>query len=68
MDPFYSALSIAWFVGLLVSIYLIYMTWGNAMLVGMFPEGKRWWMPWSRLISLAVFSAVVLYNPFMPRL
>lgn len=57
-------LGIGWAALLLVSIGLIYVTWGNAMLVAMFPEGRRWWMPWARLAALAAYSAVVLIHPF----
>jgi len=57
-------IAIAWSAGVVVSIYLIDMTWGNSMLVGMFPEGWRWWMPWSRLASLAIFAALVHFHPF----
>lgn len=57
-------IGIAWAFGVLVSSLLIYMTWGNIMLVQMFPEGRRWWMPWSRLAALCVFAVVVLFHPF----
>lgn len=57
--------AILWVAGLVVSTFGIYVTWGNAMLVGMFPEGRRWWMPWARLASLTLFAAVVLLHPFV---
>lgn len=56
--------AIAWAAGLLLSIYIVHVFIGNHGLVQMFPEGWRWWMPWSRLAALAVFAAVVLANPF----
>jgi hypothetical protein len=40
------------------------MFWGNVMLVQMFPEGRRWWMPWSRLAALLPFAALVHFHPF----
>lgn len=58
-------IGILWFVAMLVSIGLIYMTWGNAMLVQMFPEGRKWYDMPSRLASLAVFAAVVHFHPFV---
>jgi hypothetical protein len=57
-------LAIGWAAGLLASIAGIYLTWGNAQLVSMFPEGWRWWMPWTRFLALAVFAAIVLIHPF----
>lgn len=56
-------IQILWFIGLLVSIYAIFVTVGMQGLVGMFPEGKRWWHLPSQLLSLAVFSIFVLYHP-----
>lgn len=55
---------IGWAAALLVSVFIVHVYVGNANLVAMFPEGHRWWMPWSRLLSLALFAAVVLANPF----
>lgn len=55
---------IGWAALLLIAVLGIYATWGNAQLVAMFPEGRRWWMPWTRLVSLGVFAAVVLFHPF----
>jgi hypothetical protein len=57
-------LIISWFVALLVSMALVHIAIGNHGLVTMFPEGHRWWMPWTRHASLVVFAAVVLANPF----
>jgi hypothetical protein len=57
-------IAIGWAFGVLVAVWGIYLAWGDTMLVQMFPEGHRWWMPWTRLASLLVFSAVVLANPF----
>lgn len=57
-------LAIAWAALVLLAMAGIYVTWGNAQLVAMFPEGRRWWMPWARLASLAAFSAVILCHPF----
>lgn len=56
--------AISWAGAMLFAALLIYMTWGNIMLVQMFPEGQRWWMPWSRLASITVFAAIVLVHPF----
>jgi len=56
--------AIGWAFGLLVSVVLVHAAIGNHGLVQMFPEGWRWWMPWSRLASLALFAAAVLANPF----
>lgn len=57
-------IAIGWALGLLCTVFGIYVTWGDAQLVNMFPEGRRWWRPWTRLIALTVFAAVVLANPF----
>ena len=56
--------AIGWAVALIVSAWIVRMFMGNADMVAMFPEGRSWWMPWSRLLSLAIFAAVVLANPF----
>lgn len=61
-------IGICWAVCLLVSVVGIYATWGNAQMVQMFPEGRRWWMPLARLLALIVFAVIVLANPFgVPR-
>ena len=56
--------AIGWAAATVVSIILIGATWGNIMLVAMFPEGHRWWMPWSRIATLALFAVLVLLHPF----
>ena len=56
--------AIGWALGLLVSVVIVHATIGNHGLVQMFPEGHRWWMPWSRLAALCLFAAAVLANPF----
>lgn len=56
--------AIGWFVGLLVAVCGVHQFFYSYGLVSMFPEGHRWWMPWGRLGSLAVFAAAVLANPF----
>jgi hypothetical protein len=56
---------IGWAMLLLAATVVIYWTWGNAQLVAMFPEGHRWWMPWARLLALAIFAAVAIFNPFL---
>lgn len=58
-------LAIAWFVGMIVSIFLIFELIGCASMVRMFPEGRRWWLLPAQLGSLAFFAALVLFNPFM---
>lgn len=60
-----AVLGISWAIMLIIAAQAIRVTYGNAGLVAMFPEGRRWWMPWSRLLALAVFAAVVLWNPFI---
>lgn len=56
---------IAWFVCLLLSIWLVFNFVGAAGLVRMFPEGWRWWLLPVQWLSLAFFAAMVLINPFM---
>lgn len=58
-------LAIAWFVGMIVSIFLIFELIGCASMVRMFPEGRRWWLLPVQLGSLAFFAALVLFNPFI---
>lgn len=58
-------LAILWFVGLIVSIFLVFELVGCASMVRMFPEGRRWWMLPAQWGSLAFFAAMVLLNPFM---
>jgi hypothetical protein len=55
---------IAWFIGLLISIWVFYGTFGNAMLVDYFPEGRRWWMWPSRIAAMMYFAALVHWHPF----
>jgi len=56
--------AITWFAGLLISVALLHLTFGNAMLVSMFPEGQRWWFWPSRIAAMLFFSAVVHFHPF----
>lgn len=59
-----AAYGIAWFVGLLFSMKLIFVFIGNIGMCSMFPEGFRWWSYPAALGSLAVFAAVALNHPF----
>jgi hypothetical protein len=56
--------AITWFAGLLVSTALLHFTFGNAMLVSMFPEGRRWWFWPSRIAAMLVFAGLVHLHPF----
>ena len=56
--------AIGWALWLLAAALGIYGTVGNAALVAMFPEGKRWWHFPSEVIALCHFALVVLYNPW----
>lgn len=56
--------SIGWFIALLVSIYMVFLTMGWGGLVRMFPEGYRWWMTPAQWGSLAVFAALVRFTPW----
>lgn len=56
--------AIAWFVGLSVSVLLVFEFVGNAGITRMFPEGRRWWHLPVQLASLTLFAAVVLFHPF----
>ncbi len=56
--------AIGWFLLLVLSAYIVGAFYGNRDLVNMFPEGRRWWMPWSRMAALGAFAAIVLANPF----
>jgi hypothetical protein len=55
---------IGWFLGLLLSIYIVFELVGLRAIVRMFPEGRRWWMLPAQLCSLAIFAAAVHFNPF----
>lgn len=55
---------IIWAVGILISTALLYLTFGNAMLVDMFPEGRRWWFWPSRFAAMLFFAAVIHFHPF----
>lgn len=55
---------IGWFVLLLLSIAAVFNLVGMRLMVGYFPEGRRWWMLPAQLLSLAVFAAIVLFHPF----
>lgn len=59
-----AVVAIVWATVLLIAAGFVSMAFGNQGLVAMFPEGQRWWMPWSRLLALALFAAAVLANPF----
>lgn len=56
--------SIAWFILLIISLVAVFENIGVRGLVRMFPEGWRWWQLPAQVVSLAVFSTVVLYHPF----
>lgn len=55
---------IGWFVGLLISIALVYNWVGMAGLTAMFPEGRRWWHIPVQLLTLILFAFVILHHPF----
>ena len=56
--------AIFWFIGLLLAIQAIRVTFGWAGLVAMFPEGKRWWMFPVQILSLVFFAVIIRLNPF----
>ena len=56
--------AIAWFVALLINILVIFHFVGLSGLVNMFPEGRRWWLLPSQLMSLATFAIICIYHPF----
>lgn len=55
---------IVWFVLMLISIASIFEVVGWRGLTRMFPEGHRWWHILVQYGSLAVFAALVHFNPF----
>lgn len=57
-------IAIAWFIGMYVSIIIVFNTVGSRLMVAYFPEGHRWWMLPAQLASLALFAALVHFNPF----
>jgi hypothetical protein len=57
-------LSIAWFLALLLSVCAVFQFVGMRLMVSYFPEGRRWWMLPAQLGSLALFAALIHYNPF----
>lgn len=56
--------TIVWFIFFIISLVLVFETIGLRGLVRMFPEGWRWWQFPAQLVTLAVFAAVVINNPF----
>lgn len=56
--------AIIWFIALFASIVLIFNFIGMHGMVTFFPEGRRWWMFPLQILSLTLFSALVLINPF----
>lgn len=59
-----ATIAIFWFLGLLLSICVVFEVVGLRRMVQMFPEGNRWWLFPAQLGSLAIFAALVHYNPF----
>lgn len=57
-------IAIGWAVALLFAVGTLQLTLGDWQLTNMFPEGKRWYHPFGRLLAMALFAAVVLANPF----
>lgn len=57
--------AIGWFLALLISVWIVFETVGVRGLVRMFPEGRRWWMFPVQLSSLALFAAVIHFNPWI---
>jgi hypothetical protein len=64
MSPIEAAKVIGWFIGLIISIISVFQFVGISGIVNMFPEGRRWWMLPTQLLSLVIFAIVVLYHPF----
>jgi len=58
-------LNIAWFIWLLISIYVVFDLVGSHLMCRMFPEGNTWWSLPARWLSLANFAACVLLNPWV---
>ena len=59
-----SLLVILWFIGLVISIEVIFHFIGFSGLTRMFPEGWREWHPFAQYGSLAAFAAFVHFPPF----
>lgn len=57
-------LAIGWAFATLFSVVMIYASFSNRGLTQMFPEGRRWYHAPLRLLSLALFAALVLFNPW----
>lgn len=58
------AYTIGWFVFLLISLACVHDMVGLLRLTQMFPEGRRPWMIWAALGSLALFATLVWANPW----
>lgn len=59
-----AAIAILWFLALLASASLVFWCCAIRGLVQMFPEGNRWWISPACILSLVIFSIVVLLHPF----
>lgn len=53
-----------WFPLLFVSVIAVFQLVGTRLMVCYFPEGRRWWMFPSQLLSLVAFAAIVINHPF----
>ena len=58
------SLIVLWAIGLLVSLFFTYQTFGWTLMCNYFPEGKRWWMPWAKFVSIASYTALIVFRPF----
>jgi len=55
---------LAWGLAMLVSVVSVLELVGMRLMVAYFPEGRRWWQVPAQFVSLAVFAALVHFNPF----
>jgi len=55
---------IGWFVALVFSIQMVFWLIGFSGLTNMFPKGRRWLLLPAQYAALALFSAVVILNPW----
>lgn len=57
-------MALYWLLMLGLSIMAVFQLVGMRLMLAYFPEGRRWWQAPAQLASLAVFAAVIHFNPF----
>jgi hypothetical protein len=58
------AIILAWGIGILYSLWLIFQIIGYVGLCNMFPEGFRWYTYPLAIASIVLYTVLILVNPF----